>query len=178
MICTSVKWDRLGAVAITFGICISFMTGCAQSTQESQVSGQVSLDGNQIGPGTIVFAPVGEGTPAIGPIDEKGNYSMSTSHEVGLGAGKYKVAVSVRELPPAIKRGDRVPPGKLLIPEKYEDSATSGLEYEVAPGPNTIDIELKSQSSRATTFGNSSLLFQCFPESVGFGAGCGCREAA
>jgi hypothetical protein len=176
MICSYVKSNRLGAAAVTCGILVSFLTGCSHSTQESQVSGQVSLDGNRIGPGTIVFAPVDEGTPAIGPIDEEGNYSMSTSHEVGLGAGKYKVAVSVRELPPAIKRGDRVPPGKLLIPEKYEDSATSGLEYDVSPGRNTIDIELKSQSSRVEIFGANPLLCQNDHECLG--ADCVCRKTA
>jgi hypothetical protein len=136
----------------------------------------VSLDGNRIGPGTVVFAPVDDGKPAIGPIDARGYYSMSTNHEVGLGAGKYKVAVSVRELPPPIKRGERVPPGKLLIPEKYEDSATSGLEYEVAPGRNTINIELKSQSSRATILGIGSLLCQSDHKTVCIGPDCVCRQ--
>ncbi|HVT28187.1 MAG TPA: hypothetical protein VHE81_09245 [Lacipirellulaceae bacterium] len=78
---------------------------------------------------------------------------MSTNHEVGLSAGKYKVGISIREVPTNVKRGDRPPPGKLLIPERYEDSATSGLEYDVAPGRNTIDIELKSQSSNAAASG-------------------------
>jgi len=110
------------------------------------------LDGKQIGPGIIVFSPVGKGTPATGAIDDGGRYDMRTSREVGLRAGKYKVGVSVRELPTNVKRGDRPPPGKLLIPAKYEDSSTSGLEYDVVPGSNTIDIELKSQSSNAAAF--------------------------
>jgi hypothetical protein len=126
---------------------LNFLTGCSRSPYESDVSGRVSLDGSSIGPGTIVFASVGEGTPAVGAIDDSGNYNMSTSNEVGLAAGKYKVAVSIREVPENVKRGDRPPPGKLLIPQKYEYNATSGLEYDVAPGSNTIDIELKSASS-------------------------------
>ena len=121
--------------------------GCSRSSQESRVSGQVSLDGTGIGPGAVVFSPVGAGVPAIGSIDEGGSYSMTTSHEVGLRAGKYKATVSVREVPKDVKRGDRRPPGKLLIPEKYEDAAKSGLEYDVAPGSNTINIELKSHST-------------------------------
>jgi len=48
-------------------------------------------------------------------------------------------------MPQNVKRGDRPPPGKLLIPEKYEQSTSSGLEYEVTPGKNTIDIELTSK---------------------------------
>jgi hypothetical protein len=119
--------------------------GCAGSSQESRVSGQVTLDGNNIGPGMVVFAPEGGGKPATGSIESDGSYTMNTSRDVGLAAGTYKVAVSVREMPQNVKRGDRPPPGKLLIPEKYEQSTTSGLEYEVKPGDNTIDIELSSR---------------------------------
>ena len=156
----SAKTARLGAAAVFCSVVVGLVSGCSHSTQESQVSGQVFLDGNRIGPGTVVFAPVGDCRPAIGPIDQNGSYSMSTSREVGLGAGKYKVAVSIRELPPAIKRGDRPPPGKLLIPQQYEDSATSGLEYDVAPGRNTIDIELKSRSTGDAAFETGSRLGQ------------------
>lgn len=149
MIYLSAKRPGSVAAVVYCGVVVGLVSGCSRSTQESQVSGNVSLDGKQIGPGIIVFAPAGNGTPAIGPIDHDGSYSMSTSHEVGLSAGNYKVGVLIREVPTNVKRGDRPPPGKLLIPEKYEDSATSGLEYDVAPGRNTIDIELKSQSSNA-----------------------------
>ncbi len=124
---------------------LALLGGCTGSSQESQVSGQVSLDGNNIGPGMVVFAPAGGGKPATGSIESDGSYTLNTSREVGLAAGKYNVAVSVREMPQNVKRGDRPPPGKLLIPEKYEQSTTSGLEYEVKPGDNTIDIELTSR---------------------------------
>jgi hypothetical protein len=67
-------------------------------------------------------------------------------------SGKYKVAVSIREAAPDIKRGDRPDPGKLLIPPKYEDSSKSGLEFDVAPGSNTINIELKSQTKTSVNF--------------------------
>jgi hypothetical protein len=130
------------------GLCI----GCSRSSQEAQVSGRVLLDGAPIGPGTVVFAPVGSGKPATGPVDSSGNYHLTTSREVGLSAGRYKVAVSIREPAPPIKRGDRPPPGKLLIPEKYEDSASSGLEFDVMRGSNTIDIELKSQAAGAVLY--------------------------
>jgi hypothetical protein len=155
MTCPSAKHAWFSAGALLCVMAVVLAAGCSRSSQESQVSGNVSLDGQQIGPGIIVFAPVDHGTPAIGPIDGDGSYSMSTSHEVGLSAGKYKVGISIREMPTNVKRGDRLPPGKLLIPERYEDSATSGLEFDVAPGTNTIDIELKSQSSNAAAFWTS-----------------------
>jgi hypothetical protein len=155
MIYPSPKHAWFSTGALLCSMVVGFAAGCGETSQESQVSGNVSLDGKRLGPGIIVFAPVGNGTPAIGPIEHDGSYSMSTSHEVGLSAGKYKVGISIREVPANVKRGDRLPPGKLLIPEKYEDSATSGLEYDVAPGSNTIDIELKSQSNNAAASGAS-----------------------
>jgi hypothetical protein len=147
MIRDSYRGFQLGTAAMLGSVALGLLSGCSGSTRESQVSGHISLDGKRIGPGTVVFAPAGGGTPATGSVDDNGNYSMYTSREVGLSAGKYKAVVSIREASPNIKRGDRPPPGKLLIPAKYEDSAKSGLEYDVAPGKNTIDIELKSQSA-------------------------------
>jgi hypothetical protein len=136
----------LSAALICFAL-LGQLAGCNRSSQESQVSGVVTLDGKAVGPGSVAFAPVDKEKPATGPIDASGNYSMTTGHEVGLSAGKYKVALSIREVPQNVKRGDRPPPGKSLIPEKYEESASSGLEYDVAPGRNTINIELRSDAS-------------------------------
>jgi hypothetical protein len=142
----------LVAVLCSIPVLIVF-AGCNRSSQESQVSGRVTLDGKPIGPGTIAFGSVGTGKPATGSIDESGNYDMRTGREAGLGAGRYKVAVSIREVPQNMKRGDRPPPGKLLIPERYEESSTSGLEYNVEPGRNTINIELKSDQTGAPSPG-------------------------
>jgi hypothetical protein len=129
-----------------FPVVLALLVGCNSSSQQSQVFGSVKLDGNPIGPGTVVFAPIEGGRkPATGSIEADGNYSLNTNREAGLAAGKYTVAVSIREMPQNVKRGDRPPLGKLLIPEKYEQSTTSGLEYDVEPGRNTIDIELSSQ---------------------------------
>jgi hypothetical protein len=130
---------RLGCAAM-----VALIAGCSGGSMESTVSGSVTLDGNGIGPGTIVFAPVDIGKPATGSIEKNGRYTLKTSRDIGLASGDYKVAVSIRELPENVKRGDRPPLGKLLIPEKYEQSATSGLKYTVTPGQNTIDIKLTS----------------------------------
>jgi len=112
---------------------------------QSEVSGTVTIDGKKIGPGTIVFAPVNAGaTPATGSVESDGSYSLKTSRATGLLAGEYRVAVSIREMPQNVKRGDRPPLGKLLIPEKYEDERNSGLKYQVEPGKNSINIELVS----------------------------------
>jgi hypothetical protein len=129
------------------GVCgvavLTLFAGCRGGSMESEVSGTVTLDGKKIGPGMIAFAPTNQkGTPATGSVESDGSYTLKTSRERGLSAGTYRVAVSIREMPQNVKRGDRPPPGKLLIPEKYEDQSTSGLEFKVEPGRNTINIEL------------------------------------
>jgi hypothetical protein len=119
--------------------------GCSGG-MESEVSGAVTLDGEPVGPGTVVFAPA-EGTtnPADGAIQLDGSYFLKTSRDVGLKAGKYKASVTVFDQPD-VKPGERsMTPAKLVTPQKYADPATSGLEYEVEPGKNSIDIELTSK---------------------------------
>src|SRR4051812_43213439 len=125
---------------------IAVFVGCRASSMQSEVSGTVTLDGSKIGPGTIVFAPVGgSGKPATGSIESDGSYQLKTSRESGLAAGTYRVAISIRKMPENVKRGERPPLGKLLIPEKYEDETKSGLQYKVSPGRNRINIELVSR---------------------------------
>jgi hypothetical protein len=131
---------------LTLGMVVPSFIGCSGSSMESEVSGTVTLDGKKIGPGMIVFVPSEPGgKPATGSIEADGSYTMNTSRALGLKAGSYRVAISIHEMPQNVKRGDRPPPGKLLTPAKYEDDTTSGLQYQVKPGSNTINIELSSR---------------------------------
>jgi hypothetical protein len=125
---------------LVFGV-----VGCSEGL-ESEVTGIVTLDGKTIGPGTVNFSPVdGKSNPAVGTIKPNGTYFLKTSREDGLRAGNYSVAVSVFEQS-ATPTGERsMAPPKLLTPEKYNTIETSGLEFEVKPGDNTIDIDLKSK---------------------------------
>jgi hypothetical protein len=135
----------LGITILSYTFVLALLAGCNRSSQESEVSGRVTLDGINIGPGTLVFSPADGGSkPATGSIEADGTYSLNTSRERGLAPGSYKVALSIREMPQNVKRGDRPPPGKLRIPAKYELSSTSGLEFVVQPGNNTLDIPLSS----------------------------------
>ena len=65
-------------------VVLVMLVGCNRSSQESQVSGRVTLDGNRIGLGTIVFAPIDGGKPATGSIEADGSYTVKTSRELGL----------------------------------------------------------------------------------------------
>jgi hypothetical protein len=121
------------------------LVGCGGGS-ESEVSGTVKLDGAPVGPGVIVFAPIdGTSNPADGAIQVDGTYFLKTSRQIGLKAGRYKASVSVLDQP-EVKPGERsMVPAKLVTPEKYADASTSGLEYDVVAGDNTINIDLKSK---------------------------------
>jgi hypothetical protein len=118
--------------------------GCGGA--ESTVTGTVTLDDKPIGPGVIVFAPAeSTSNPSDGAIQADGSYFLRTSREEGLKAGAYKVGVTVLDQPD-VKPGERsMEVAKYITPQKYADPSTSGLEYKVEPGDNTIDIELKSE---------------------------------
>jgi len=130
------------ATLAALAVCAS----CSRSGMEAEVSGQVTLDGQPVGPGAVVFAPIdGQSNPADGAIQLDGSYFLKTSREVGLKPGKYKASVSVFDQP-EVKPGERsMIPAKLATPQKYSDTETSGLEYMVDPGSNNIDIELTSK---------------------------------
>ena len=124
---------------------VAMLQGCANKL-EAEVSGTVTLDGQPIGPGTVNFSPVGgESNPAVGTIMPDGSYMLKTSRTVGLAPGTYRVAVSVFENQEALAPGQRSnAPPRLRTPEKYNSVETSGLEFKVEPGRNTIDLKLAS----------------------------------
>ena len=121
--------------------------GCGGGNLGAEVSGNVSLDGEPIGPGAVIFAPVGgEENPATGAIQTDGSYFLKTSQERGLRPGKYMVALQINEIPTDLAPGQRdMRPAKSRIPLKYMDVKTSGLEFDVDEGSNTINIEMSSR---------------------------------
>lgn len=109
-----------------------------------QVSGRVELDGQPLPLATLTFQRVdGEkmqfARPSICLSDEQGNFSPWTMREGdGLPAGKYRVGVMAEQQVggPALtsEMSDaeyaRIK-WKSLIPRRYNDVATSGLEVTV-----------------------------------------------
>lgn len=138
-------WHRRRWWATSLLLLLTVLVGCSQRS-ESNVSGTVSLDGEAIGPGFLVFAPVdGKSNPAKGAIQLNGGYSLKTNNMEGLPAGKYKVSVAVLDQPPVAPGERSMVAAKSKIPEGYNKVETSGLEFEVKPGSNTIDVPLTSK---------------------------------
>ena len=132
---------------VTFFIAAPAFGGCSGGSLGSNVTGVVTLDGTPIGPGVATFAPVdSKENPAIGAIQPDGSYFLKTSQERGLRPGTYQVALQIHEVPTDLVPGQRdMRQPKSRIPPKYNAVETSGLQFEVEPGSNKINIEMTSR---------------------------------
>jgi hypothetical protein len=108
------------------------------------VEGKVTYEGKPLPKGTVTFQPDG-GRPAVGEIQPDGTYRLSTfGDKDGAIAGTHKVMI-------ISNTGDssKMPstPGyvtpKDLIPKKFGDLRTSGLEVSVSKDKKSYDFDLK-----------------------------------
>ena len=120
------------------------LLSCSPSLTE--VSGKVRFKDQTLSSGSVTF--VGQdGESSSSAIAEDGSYRIENAP---LGPVRIAVASHPRE-PPGLKRppGQAAPlredpkDGTVKIPKKYENHETSGLDYTVERGSNTINIDLK-----------------------------------
>lgn len=120
---------------LTLALALAFCLGCGDGSNRQQVAGKVIFQGKPLLHGQIEFQPTGkEGTAAGAPIRD-GQYSIPAAK--GLAPGTYQVRISsFGDQPPTgggdAPPGDRGPPPKNRIPEKY-NSKTS-LTREIKKG--------------------------------------------
>jgi len=109
------------------------------------VSGTVSYKGKATPGAVVLFHPTSDPDShkkrVAGIVDEEGSFEMSTT--VGAGTrpgvepGQYKVSITWAErVDPDDKDSDLGPD---LLPGKYKDYKTSGLEVEIETGNNELD---------------------------------------
>jgi len=113
--------------------------GCASgSSTSSTVSGTVLLDGQPVGNGTILLI-ANSGASASSTLTPEGSYQLKCL------PGDYKIAISP-PLPgdPMIKSLKSATTPGIVIPTRYQDVGTSGLQAQFVKGANTFDIELQA----------------------------------
>lgn len=140
--CLSKKRGVTGSfVAILVTSCFA---GCG-SEFGATANGVVTLDGQPVTPGHVTFAADDpKAVPAVSDLDPNGGFELTTKKKPGLAPGTYTVAVQAFR-PPDIPEGQRsFKPSEPLVPEKYMQTTTSGLQFTIEPGSNTIEIELVS----------------------------------
>ncbi|TWT78391.1 hypothetical protein Pla123a_11820 [Posidoniimonas polymericola] len=103
------------------------------------VSGKVLLDGSPLAVGQIVFQPISGGQPAVGHLSGDGTFTLGTySSDDGAAVGLHRVRVTSYSTqtgqPSSEAGGDSL--GELLVPERYANFSTSGLEVSVLAAGN------------------------------------------
>lgn len=116
------------------------LLGCGRRTNEpplADVAGKVTYKGQPLKSGKIQFSH-DLGRPYSQDLGPDGTYKMKA------GVGHCKVTVEAREAGASIKdRPGMSAPGKSLIPDKYMSTGKSGLTFDVKPGSNQADFDLK-----------------------------------
>jgi hypothetical protein len=117
------------ALALTWGL----LSGCGGDSDELptvRVSGVLSVDGKPVNTGTVHFVPA-KGRPATGIVQD-GKFTLTTYKEGdGVVAGPNRISIEVVQEVPT-KDGDTT--AKSLIPAKFTNPDTSGLQLEVRTG--------------------------------------------
>jgi hypothetical protein len=116
--------------------------GCGQA-HDATVTGVVRQGGELLTTGTVTFHPVKEGPLATGDIQGDGSYTLKTGDQNGLDSGSYKATVVATGPMPEPTAQESEPLPKLLTAAQYGDPQTSRLQFDVKPGPNSIEIDLE-----------------------------------
>jgi hypothetical protein len=122
----------------TFGL-----AGCNTGPEVAIVRGKVELDGEPLKTGAVLTS-TSAGRGAQGTINANGEFELGTfAANDGALPGVHKVAIVAND--PNIGTGPEALAGKSLVPQRYTNAATSGLEIEVTAGEvNTPTLRLTS----------------------------------
>ncbi|MCB9872976.1 MAG: carboxypeptidase regulatory-like domain-containing protein [Planctomycetaceae bacterium] len=117
------------------------LSGCGRSDR-GYVHGTVTLDGQPLPEATIEFQPA-SGSPSYGETDAAGQYELALSPtDPGAVPGNHTIRVSTfRVVPKEDGTREEIPE---RVPMRYNSETI--LTREVAPGRQTIDIEMSSEN--------------------------------
>jgi len=135
------------------------LTGCGGTDYgpTGKVKGRLTMEGKPLSPGTAVsFMQMEKGFLAFGLTDAEGRFEVKSWNDGEMPVGVYKVMIA----PPAsappppqnytaeelFENPDLADPVvKAEFPQKYRDTQTSGLEFQIQTGENSFDIDLKAK---------------------------------
>lgn len=149
------RWCNLAAVlGFAAGLLAVAAAGCGSKPKLpplAEVSGTVTLDGKPLPRGMVQFVPDeskgNAGPPATGYLDADGRFTLSTAGVRGAVLGFHRIGIDARQ-EVDLSQTSWAPS---LIPEQYNNPATSGLTAEVKAGQrNVVELKLLSTPQGAT----------------------------
>ena len=136
----SCGWGLLAAATL-------LLVGCGETKPYGvvPVSGRVTLAGEPVKQGYVIFRNDDKGVHMMAEIDERGEYRVSMAAGYGLPLGDYRVYLSppVPEVPFGPAKEPPKPSEVAKFPEKYLQPETSGLMLTVKRGDNRLDINMQ-----------------------------------
>lgn len=140
--------DRLKTIpaALAAGLFL-LLAGCGGNPAQLEtapVSGRVTLDGEPVSTGVVIFTPE-QGRAGRAELASDGTYTVGTYGRAdGAVVGSHRVAVVAQEGAETGFVEDAAP--VWLVPPHYANPNTSHLEFEVRPDVhNRADFALSSQ---------------------------------
>ncbi|MEN6407494.1 MAG: hypothetical protein ABFC77_13615 [Thermoguttaceae bacterium] len=136
-------------IGATLAMVLCAMTaGCSRSNRSplAPATGKVLFNGKPLQFGMVVFVS-DVGRPANGIIQSDGTFRLSTyGKDDGAVIGHHRVAVTCMEQPKGSDPNGEPSPGPSLIPLKYNDYKTSGLEATVKDKNEPFVFELTGKA--------------------------------
>lgn len=127
---------------MSLGMILIASLGCGWNSSEDisgSIEGVVTLGKSPLQAGTIQFYSKETGEGAITIIEPGGKYLVAS-----IPVGRYGAEVRpLAQDPEEVSKGIVAPKPSQIIPEKYNNFATSGLEVTVTSGKNEFNISLK-----------------------------------
>ena len=121
--------------AVVLVMVATLLTGCDSRPTRVPVAGQVLIDGEPLGLGTITLVPQGA-RASMGNIGKDGRFVLTCYEgDDGVIPGTHRVAVSANE-----GKGDTAL--KWFAPKKYADFRKSGLTVTIGEETEDLKIEL------------------------------------
>ena len=133
--------------AVSLAAMLVMLAGCG-GPKLLPVSGVVTLDGQPVAEAGVMFLPVEKGQATGGTTDATGKFELATTNRIGVAPGQYRVTVTKREV---AGRGmfdttqSKSPKVQWLVPEKYGNVSTSGLEATVSAENRQFTFALTSR---------------------------------
>jgi hypothetical protein len=136
-------------VTLRSALILVLMAGCAAGERPTHVHGTVTIDGEPLEDGFILFVPA-EGTPgpAVSSDIKDGSFAISAEQSVPIGnhhveiRGRRKTGKQIDAVPPA-PPGTKIDEWVEAVPPRYHREST--LECEIKLGDNLLVFDLTTK---------------------------------